>query len=204
MIFFNKQSGFSLVETLVAISLLLIIIVGPMSISAKTAKSSSFANEQIQAFFLAQEGLELSQKARDDFRLNHFDQKFDGVSSPADPWDAFKDSATYSKCFTSGGCGLYWGNSNDGNLATPKDCNTIANCRIYKNDTSGSRSMFTYDSTSPNAQTVFTRKVTFENLITDPNQIKVASTVTWRTGSLIADQKVEIYTYLLNTDYDQN
>ena len=54
----DKQKGFSLVETLVAISILLIVIVGPMTISMSTAKSSSFASEQVQAFFLAQEGLE--------------------------------------------------------------------------------------------------------------------------------------------------
>jgi prepilin-type N-terminal cleavage/methylation domain-containing protein len=58
MIKIHQQSGFSLVETLVAISLLLIMIVGPMAISAKTAKSTSFASEQVQAFFLAQEGLD--------------------------------------------------------------------------------------------------------------------------------------------------
>ena len=40
MFYQNKQSGFSLVETLVAISVLLIVVVGPMTISMRTAKST--------------------------------------------------------------------------------------------------------------------------------------------------------------------
>ena len=40
-----------------------------MTISMQSAKSSSFASEQVQAFFLAQEGLELAEKARDDLLL---------------------------------------------------------------------------------------------------------------------------------------
>ena len=68
----SKQSGFSLIETLVSISILLIVIVGPMSISNNSAKGSSFSNEQVTAFFLAQEGAELAQKGRDDLVIKGF------------------------------------------------------------------------------------------------------------------------------------
>ena len=88
MIFYQqKQSGFSLVETLVAISILLIVIVGPMTISMQSAKSSSFASEQVQAFFLAQEGLELAEKARDDLLLRS--ELFDGNPPSYLSWGTF-------------------------------------------------------------------------------------------------------------------
>lgn len=72
MIHYSKQSGFSLVETLVAITILLVVIIGPMTISSSAAKSTSFASEQVTAFFLAQEGAELIEKARNDLLLEHF------------------------------------------------------------------------------------------------------------------------------------
>ena len=197
MIYYNKQSGFSLVETLVAVSLLLIIIVGPMSISAKTAKSSSFASEQVQAFFLAQEGLELAQKARDDLRLKQH------KGDITDAWGGFTDtsiSGAYDECLRGSGCGLYWNSAGDA-LDSPKDCTTLSNCSIYRNGASNSRSLFTHNSNPPNVQTAFTRKITFSDAVPG-REIKVTSTVTWRTGSLVAGQSVSVHTYLFNTDYD--
>src|SRR3989344_1273934 len=94
MFYQNKQSGFSLVETLVAISVLLIVVVGPMTISMRTAKSTSFASEQVQAFFLAQEGLELAHKGRDDLLLQNF------AGTINNSWTRFTASnGTYQHCY---------------------------------------------------------------------------------------------------------
>jgi prepilin-type N-terminal cleavage/methylation domain-containing protein len=190
MYYQNKQTGFSLVETLVAVSILLIVIVGPMTISARTAKSSSFASEQVQAFFLAQEGLELAQKARDDGTIGYFKSS---ATTPK-PWDDFtKNGGVYKDCFDSKGCGLQWLNGNA--LDTPLKCNGN-DCLIYRS-VSG-RSHFNYTSTG-NIITPFTRKIYFEKTGLDPaREVRIRSVVTWRTGSIVADQKVEVDTYLYN------
>lgn len=49
-------------ETLVAITILLIVVVGPMKIIISASNSTSFSGEQVVAFFLAQEGAEIAQK----------------------------------------------------------------------------------------------------------------------------------------------
>lgn len=204
MIFFQqKQNGFSLVETLVAISILLIVIVGPMTISSQSAKSASFASEQVQAFFLAQEGLELAQKARDELLL---DSTFFGGSED-ESWEKFSsDSAgtgIYYQCYHPTGCGLSWDSSAPQVLATVVDCNPVTECELYLKDSDqADRSRFSHDSdpgtTTP---TPFTRRIIFDNSITGAVQVK--SIVTWRTGSLVAEQKVEVDTYLYNI-YDTN
>lgn len=206
MIKLQQQSGFSLVETLVAISLLLIIIIGPMAISAKTAKSTSFASEQVQAFFLAQEGIELAQKARDDLKLQM-------LSSGLDAWTSFTKTTTdglYDECFLATGCGLYWSASNYGKLDLPANCSNLTNCKLYINN-NDVRPKFTHKSDSysgvgpsSNTPTPFTRKITFTKIGTDNREISVRSEVTWRTGSIIADQKVVLDTYLFNTNYENN
>lgn len=60
-----KGRGFTLIETLVAISLLSIAIVAPMSLTAQSLSAAYYARDQITAFNLAQEGLEAVRAIRD-------------------------------------------------------------------------------------------------------------------------------------------
>lgn len=195
----TTQSGFSLVETLVAITILLLVIVGPMTISSSTARSTSFSSEQVVAFFLAQEGAELAQKARDDLLLADF-------TNPQNAWNSFVNSGVFSSCFNvSTGCGLEFvdnGSIGDtvGALKAPVSC-TGTNCRLYF-DSTGGRSRYTLTSTATTSP--FTRVITMTPDATLPNPpnsddaVKVTSKVTWRTGSQRAEQEVSVETYLFN------
>lgn len=195
MYFYTKQQeGFSLVETLVAITILLIAIVGPMSISARTAKSSTYATEQIQAFYLAQEGLELAQKVRDDFMLQQFRTTLPVVST----WTSFKGSAVYQNCINGAGCGLMWDNTIEG-VVTPVACSTPGACTLSLTSDDTKRSRFAHGAVGVAASS-FTRKIYFDTTgLDDSREVKVRSVVTWRTGSIVADQMVEVNTYLYNT-----
>lgn len=196
----QSQSGFSLVEALVSITILLIIIVGPMKISSNAAKSTSFASEQVTAFFLAQEGIELVQKARDDLFVQHF--LLSGANT--DPWGEFiRSNGAYADCFESDGCGLETSGQASGILVTPKDCNgNSADCLLYfDTDTASIRSRYTHNgSGSSKTPSVFTRRIYLEKLPA-PNdyEVRVFSEVTWRTGTIKNEQKATVETYLLNT-----
>lgn len=65
----NQRRGYSLVEVLVAISVLLIALVGPITIAYSGLKRANFAKEQTMAVFLAQEGAEAVVKLREDRAL---------------------------------------------------------------------------------------------------------------------------------------
>jgi prepilin-type N-terminal cleavage/methylation domain-containing protein len=59
------RTGFTLVETLVAISLLTVAIVAPMGLAAQSLQSAYYARDQITAFYLAQEAIESIRAIRD-------------------------------------------------------------------------------------------------------------------------------------------
>lgn len=196
----NNQEGFSLVETLVAITILLIVITGPLTIGTTTARSTSFSSEQVVAFFLAQEGAELAQKARDDYLLDYYDNN----TARPQPWTDFKDIAVatgkYRFCFQAAGCGLELQGSNvTGSLKAAVSCSNVNDCLLYYNS-SGERDRYTYVDQAENAdgsgKTKYTRviKMTPEG----SDQVKVVSTVTWRTGSQRAQQTVVAETFLFN------
>ncbi|MFT7644711.1 MAG: prepilin-type N-terminal cleavage/methylation domain-containing protein [Candidatus Paceibacteria bacterium] len=185
------QNGFSLVETLVAISILLIVITGPMAISATTARSVSFSSEQVTAFFLAQEGAEIAQKARDDLLLENF------PADLADVWDYFVNDSggDYDECFTGNGCGLELNTDSTGSLKAPVSCSGT-NCKLYYDDSAFTRASYTHTE-GANETTVYTRVIKFE--VTEPDrEVRIESKVTWRTGSQRAEQEVVVETYLFN------
>lgn len=61
----QQKTGFTLIETLVAISILLIALTGPLTIAAKGLNTAYYARDQITAFYLAQEGIEYLRNIRD-------------------------------------------------------------------------------------------------------------------------------------------
>lgn len=195
MMYKQKQSGFSLVETLVAITILLIVIVGPMTIISQSARSTSFSSEQVVAFFLAQEGVELMQKERDEF----FNLYFRNEAANPTPWDDFKNSTVYNTCRRDGnnrGCGPYIGSGSNG-LVEVVACND-GPCVLYFNDSNGNvRTRYTPNFQSGYEDTPYRREVILEE--TSAEQIRVLSTVYWRTGNLRDEQSVTVESYLFNT-----
>lgn len=196
----QSQQGFTLVETLVAITILLLVITGPLTISTSAARSTSFSSEQVVAFFLAQEGAELMQKARDDVLL----RKFLPTSNPsyrANPWGIVMSespSGPYADCFISNGngCGLELNTDTNGTLRSPVLC-TAGNCILYFDD-STDRAKYTHVSPFSGAPpTSFSRVITLSTIL-GSRDVKVESTVTWRTGSQREMQEVKVETYLYN------
>lgn len=57
--------GFTLIETLVAVTILSVAITAPMALTAKSLATAYYARDQITAFHLAQEAIEAIRHARD-------------------------------------------------------------------------------------------------------------------------------------------
>ena len=171
-----------------------------MTISSQSAKSTSFASEQVIAFFLAQEGAELIQKGRDDL-FNLYFLPVGNASRITNPWTIFTNqSGFYRACYEPDGCGVEILRSAVGGLSI-QDC-TGNNCPLFFDDSVNStlRSRYTYTNLGSFLTTPYNRIIKMQRISAD--EVKIISTVTWRSGNLRDEQSASVETYLFKTYAD--
>ena len=193
-----NKNGFTLVEVLVSLSLLLVVLVGPLTFLASSSQSAQIANEQIIATFLAQEGAEIVHKVRDDELMAWFRRGFTGT-----PWQNMKN--TLAPCFTNNGCGLELDAGEGVQTASIHSCGGGNDCRLYlyEGDSYDSRSRYSYSDGGNFTATPYTRVIYLNEVGGPDREIEIISEVRWRSGSLIEEQVVEVETSIFNA-YDTN
>jgi len=67
------KSGFTLLEALVAISILMVAVTAPITIAQKGLSSASYSKNQMIASYLAQDAIEYIKNIRDQTSMNHMD-----------------------------------------------------------------------------------------------------------------------------------
>jgi prepilin-type N-terminal cleavage/methylation domain-containing protein len=174
----KHSRGFTLVETLVAITILLVAIVGPMTIAARGLQTAFFAREQITAFSLAQEGVELVRAMRDASALR------------GENWLTNIPPAV---CNSTGGCGL------DSRGTTLFLCGapTATNCRLTYDTGSLSNRRGFYSYATGNPQTIYTRRI-FVNETVFGKEAEVTVTVSWQSGLFAGIKTVTIQSRIFN------
>ena len=111
----KEKSGLTMVETLVAISILTIAVIGPLGIIAQALHTSYYARDQITAYYLAQEAIEYVRNLRDNEGIKMTqqyinsqtvdsswltnvisDQQLNDFNSTTNKYSLIKPSGTYS------------------------------------------------------------------------------------------------------------
>ncbi|MFA6524292.1 MAG: prepilin-type N-terminal cleavage/methylation domain-containing protein [Candidatus Paceibacterota bacterium] len=82
----QKNKGFTLVETLVAISIFTVSVLALMVILGQGISDTGYAKKKMTATYLAQEGIEYMRNMRDTFSIS-------GLG-----WDEFKNKLTLASC----------------------------------------------------------------------------------------------------------
>lgn len=178
-----QDKGFTLIETLVAIFILLIAVTGPMSAAQNSLKASFLARDQVTAFYLAQDAIEYIKNHRDIAALNSA---------------SFQDTPVYNDANNGGGtlnkvmidtinnqiesCGVI----NGGNPFEEIDCNPM------EIDSEG---YFVIDGSS---QSKFTRGVVIKQNDDNNDEFEIVVEVKWETNLYIYDRKIVVQENIYN------
>ncbi|KKW19942.1 MAG: hypothetical protein UY63_C0004G0027 [Parcubacteria group bacterium GW2011_GWA2_51_10] len=152
----RTSAGFTLVETFVAVVLLSVTIVAPMMLTVRSLSSAYYARDQVTAFHLAQEAIEVVRHIRDSNILKivygESTNLFAGI--PSTSGEAFYVDAPSSAALDCGdsGCPLL---TTDGEL-------------------------YGYGEGGNWRSTKFTRAVRVTAI--NPDELRVAVTVSWKSG----------------------
>ncbi len=175
----HSKKGFTLIETLVAITILITGIMVPMTIAARGLQSAFHAREQLTATFLAQEGMELVRLMRDNHALSDIQTPIAG-KAPV--------SNIFSACTS--GCAL------DTSLL-PTSC-SAETCRLYLDTTASEKVFYAHDKVVGAIwnQSPFTRSIQVNQVPTNPEQVMVVVTVKWQSGLFRAEKSVALTSML--------
>lgn len=165
---YSESNGFSLVETLVAIAILLIAVVGPISIIGNSLHQIYYAKDEMLAINLAQEGIEMVRQKRDSNMLAN------EVPATVTAWDSGITAGTYTV------------DAPSFSIIACATCDT----KVYKNS-SGFYSQGTQGVGS--VETQFTGRTIVITDVVAGREKRIASTVTWKTGGDIRSIVVTEY-----------
>ena len=158
---YKKSKGFTLIETLVAIAILMVAVVGPMSVIGGSLAQIAVARDQVVAVNLAQEGVEAVRQQRDSSML---DQWINGSNSPTYWRNGLQNNKEYIVSAPSlFSCGSF--------------CSTTEQ-EVYQDASTGKYYQSLSGMTAGDTKVQFSRKIAVLYLAGN-NEIQITSTVTW-------------------------
>ena len=154
-------SGFTLVETLVAISILTVAMVGTLTAIQSGLKDTTIAKDQIIAFYLAQEGMEFVRNIIDENILH-------SLGGSSTDWLASLSSISTDACYFGKTCRI------DSNAKTIVNCASGAgSCPVLNIDSVSG--LYGYTSAWPGS--TFKREIQFQSV--SANEVLAIITISW-------------------------
>lgn len=197
----KHNKGYSLVEVLVAITILMLAIAGPLTIASRGLQSTQYAKDSTIAFLLAQEGIEafIMQRNRIIIKRVH-------ANNLKYLWGWTRDE-DFKQCFESTGCNI---DLHDNTLTGRFDsldsdnivsCSNIDDCVMYHDPDLTQPIMATpyhlkKNNTSNSEATPYTRIIKAIRVGDDDDELKIVSIVRWRASVFGSNDKVRLVSAL--------
>ncbi len=167
----STKTGFTLVELLIAISILSLSILAAFTAVSNNLKGTNFSQDQVEAYYLADEGIEFIRNLRDENGIKNI-QAF-GASTTQVSWLAGIADAPSDPCYGSKVCIV------DSPLKTLTACSGVAeSCPFLRMDSA--TGLFGY--TGSWDVTGFRRSIVVS--VVSPSEATISVTVSWTTNGI--------------------
>ncbi len=178
------KKGFTLVETLVAILILSLSLTATFTAAQRSLQQSTFAKDQITAFYLIQDAMEYIKNVRDTNRLYSINALSNGVTPRNWLYGLSKDSNDPCWYVNQGGntciIDTYAGNI----VGYPGVTGSWGGSGFIKQEIGGNNPsyFFGYSNAASWVPTNFKREIQFQTVSASPEEVRVTVHVEWRSG----------------------
>lgn len=175
------SSGFTLIEALIAITIVTFAVVGPLFTANRAIVAAQNTRFQLTASYLAQEGIEYVRAMRDDTYLAAYQTGGPNVSR--DAWNEFINglsTGSITQCRTQT---CVFDPTRPMGVGTTGSNNSLQTCSglcapLYMAN-NGTSNIYTPRTDLGGTLTPFTRTIRVDDISTDTNDKRIVSTVSW-------------------------
>ncbi len=165
-----KNSGFTLIETLIAVLLLAVAIAGPLTIASKGFVTATVAKDQVIAYYIAQDAVEYVRFARDTNGLRGASWLSGSGGTPA-------GINLLTPCTDPNGC--YLDSTDNVPPSAPAAC-SLSECSDRPMYYDATNHRFSYNtSLGAAARTIFTRAILLSPVNGNTDEYLLTVTVMW-------------------------
>jgi prepilin-type N-terminal cleavage/methylation domain-containing protein len=184
---YTNQHGFSLIETLIAVSILMIAITGPLALVQAGLFSSIHQRNQVTATYLAQEALEYVKNLRDSNSYSQYSGTTRGWLTGPDG----VENSLLATCAVPNGCYVDPHGKLTGGNPYVQTAPSVPDKKLrqpppplpptYTSTYTGVFS-YSYNNSSDYVDSPYTRTVKIESV--SPEEVRVSATVSWMDNAL--------------------
>lgn len=178
----KKEKGFTLVETLVAIAILMVAIAGPLTVANKALTTALGSRNSMIATYLAQEGMETIKNIKDNniskFGTSEFLKNLGGNDCTSD--------TDNNRCQIPDVWGMRSNSPGSFISVQPTLCNVSYDCQIYADDQNNGYYTY-YDADSTTLRKTPFKWYYFLKVLPNgntPTEVVVTVVVKWNEGSV--------------------